>query len=199
MRLRLLPLAAAGFLTVAAGAAAAQTVSEIVITPRLGPDGRPTQLSRGVPFGDLDLRTVAGQDVLKARVRDTARDLCRELGEDRSGPSPLAQTCIDRAIAGSREQVRVAIADSFAGRYAVAPAVVPPAADAAAIEPDDEVDDTPDAAAAATDVSATASAPVASFTATTVTNGPVPDTPENRARLGGPDSRAGRQTSPASN
>ncbi len=32
-----------------------------------------------------------------------------------------------------------------------------------------------------------------------VTNGPVPDTPENRARFGGPNSRAGQMTAPAGN
>jgi hypothetical protein len=32
-----------------------------------------------------------------------------------------------------------------------------------------------------------------------VTNGPVPDTPENRARFGGPDSNAGRHTAPVGN
>ena len=34
---------------------------------------------------------------------------------------------------------------------------------------------------------------------TLVTNGPVPDTPENRALYGGPDSNGGRQTVPAGN
>lgn len=32
-----------------------------------------------------------------------------------------------------------------------------------------------------------------------ITNGPVPDTPENRARFGGPDSNGGRRTAPAGN
>ena len=32
-----------------------------------------------------------------------------------------------------------------------------------------------------------------------VTNGPVPDTPENRARFGGPDSAGGRATAPVGN
>jgi hypothetical protein len=39
----------------------------------------------------------------------------------------------------------------------------------------------------------------ASFSNLTVTNGPVPDTPENRSKFGGPDSRAGRMTKPAGN
>lgn len=60
----------------------------------------------------------------------------------------------------------------------------------------------------ATDVTAQAdtSAPAATDTAqdvvvttTLVTNGPVPDTPENRARFGGPNSRAGKMTDPAGN
>lgn len=37
------------------------------------------------------------------------------------------------------------------------------------------------------------------LTVETVTNGPVPDTRENRRRFGGPDSRAGRATAPAGN
>ena len=32
-----------------------------------------------------------------------------------------------------------------------------------------------------------------------VTNGPVPDTPENRERFGGPNSNGGRRTAPAGN
>jgi len=38
-----------------------------------------------------------------------------------------------------------------------------------------------------------------SYTVRTVTNGPVPDTPENRALYGGPISRGGANTSPAGN
>lgn len=34
---------------------------------------------------------------------------------------------------------------------------------------------------------------------TLVTNGPVPDTPANRAKYGGPNSRAGRHTKPIGN
>jgi len=34
---------------------------------------------------------------------------------------------------------------------------------------------------------------------TLVTNGPVPDTPENRARFGGPNSQGGRATAPVGN
>lgn len=41
--------------------------------------------------------------------------------------------------------------------------------------------------------------PTATVTNLTVTNGPIPDTPENRARYGGPRSHAGKMTKPAGN
>jgi hypothetical protein len=39
----------------------------------------------------------------------------------------------------------------------------------------------------------------ATFTSTTVTNGAVTDTPQNRARYGGPMPRAGKRTAPQGN
>jgi hypothetical protein len=36
-------------------------------------------------------------------------------------------------------------------------------------------------------------------TTSLTTNGPVPDTPENRAKYGGPMSRAGKHTAPRGN
>lgn len=44
-----------------------------------------------------------------------------------------------------------------------------------------------------------ATIPGATLTVETVTNGPVPDTPENRAKYGMPDSRAGKMTAPRGN
>jgi hypothetical protein len=52
---------------------------------------------------------------------------------------------------------------------------------------------------AATDAAAPASAQVASVTTSTVTNGPVPDTAENRAKYGQPMSRAGKRTAAKGN
>ncbi|MBU1378701.1 MAG: hypothetical protein KKE02_05530 [Alphaproteobacteria bacterium] len=46
---------------------------------------------------------------------------------------------------------------------------------------------------------ATSYAQAASVTTTTVTNGPVADTPENRAKYGSPMSRAGKRTTPKGN
>ncbi len=51
---------------------------------------------------------------------------------------------------------------------------------------------TPSADAAASNTNATVQN-------TTVTNGPVPDTPENRAKYGAPMSHAGKKTKPAGN
>jgi hypothetical protein len=45
----------------------------------------------------------------------------------------------------------------------------------------------------------TGTASAASFTSMTVTNGPVPDTKENRAKYGQPMSRAGKRTAAAGN
>jgi len=47
----------------------------------------------------------------------------------------------------------------------------------------------------------TATAPGGMTTASvqTVTNGPIPDTPENRAKYGAPMSRAGKRTAPVGN
>jgi hypothetical protein len=52
-------------------------------------------------------------------------------------------------------------------------------------------------AAVASDASTTT--PAASFTSMTVTNGPVPDTAENRSKYGDPMSRAGKRTAARGN
>lgn len=55
-------------------------------------------------------------------------------------------------------------------------------------------------ATAATETGTMASARTgASANATLVTNGPIPDTEENRAKYGGPQSRAGKMTDPTGN
>lgn len=57
-----------------------------------------------------------------------------------------------------------------------------------------------DGAASTTTTTQYSSAAVSPEVRTTlVTNGPVPDTPENRARFGGPDSQGGRATAPVGN
>ena len=192
---------AAGACAVAAFATAApslaQTVDEITVMGRLGPDGRPETLSRAVPIGDLDLRYDGGVAEARARVRAAAHDICRELGET-GGRSPIGASCEDGAVKSASDQLRVAVADARSNpNYAVA-AVVPapaPYAGPTAAEEDAAAD------AAAADASATVPdySSTATVTTTTITNGAVPDTPENRARFGGPISNGGRQTAPRGN
>lgn len=93
-------------------------VDELVITGPLGPDG-PRRLSQAVSLRDLDLVTPEDREILRIRIRDTARDLCRALGEEFSGPSPLIPSCRDQAVRDARPQVRLAIDQAYArARYA---------------------------------------------------------------------------------
>ena len=80
------------------------------------------------------------------------------------------------------------------------PADAPPVEEAA--PPADTTADTGEPTTAPSDVTATSATSVAgnvSVTTTTVTNGPVPDTAENRAKYGQPLSRAGRLTAARGN
>ena len=99
-----------------AGPAGAQAyVDEVVITGAPNVDGRPTSLSQTVSIRDLDLTTYEGREVLRLRVRATARDLCRALGEDRFVSGPLTnRSCEDKAIRDARPQVRLATNQAFA-------------------------------------------------------------------------------------
>jgi UrcA family protein len=182
-------LALAGFTAIAAAPALAQEVDEITVVGSMGRDGRPETLSRTVSFSDLDLATDAGADELRGRIRATARDLCRQLGE--TGGSGVTPSCVDLATRNALGDARVVIAQArspgaLAARSAPAPYVAPVGEVASA------ADET------AADVSATV--PVeTTYTTTTITNGPVPDTAANRARFGGPLSNAGQRTTPAGN
>jgi UrcA family protein len=92
-------------------------VGEVVVPGRYGPNG-PNTLSRVVSYRDLDLTTYAGQRELKLRIRDTARDVCRELGEGRgSGGSLLGRSCVEDAVQGARGQMRFAVARAQARSY----------------------------------------------------------------------------------
>lgn len=179
-------LAVAGFAALSAPAIA-QEVDEITVIGSFAPDGRPNSLSRVVNISDIDLRTDAGVSEVRSRVKATARDLCRELGElDRGGG--VVRPCEDKAVADAMSQARPIIQAARSGAlYAAAepaPYIAPPGA---AISVEESA--TP----------ASAEAPAVTYTTTTVTNGPVPDTPENRARFGGPMSNGGQRTAPAGN
>lgn len=186
MRTLILALVAGASLAAATTSALAQPVDELTVTGQWNGRGEPpASLSRVVDYGDLDLRNVADQTELRRRISATARDICDQLGQEQPNHLNLGHSCQERAVAGAMDQVRVAVAEAMNGEgpaYAVAapppePYVAPSAeaysANTAAVEP--------------------------SVTMQTVTNGPVPDTPANRARFGQPMSHAGQRTAAAGN
>jgi UrcA family protein len=193
MRNLLIAAGAAGAAALAAAAGApafAQTVEELTVIGQWNGRGEPpARLSRVVSYTDLDLRNAADQAELRRRIDVTARDICDELGEDRGNAGALGPSCRQRAVDDAMRQVRVAVAQA----YSVPPAyaVVGAAADTAYVAPAGPTVDASDAA------SPDVAAPPASYTTSTVTNGPVADTAANRARFGGPMSNAGKRT-PAS-
>jgi len=185
-------------LAAAAPALAQSTVDELTVTGQWnGRGGPPATLSRVVTFDDLDLRNGADQAVLRDRVTRAAADVCDELGQDRPNHTNLGRSCQDMAVAGAMDQVRIAVADAYA-RPPVAAYVAPvgEGADTAYVAP--AVPPETSAGAAIATSAETAAAP-ASYSTTTVSNGPVPDTPANRAKYGQPMSHAGKLTTPAGN
>lgn len=166
-----------GGLAALAAPVLAQSVDELTITGRYGSMDNVRELSRVVTYSDLDLTTPAGVDGLKFRVKDTARGLCAELGESGSG-GPLVPSCERQAINDAMAQVNMAIASATPRGDMIGPPMSMGAATAPMEDP---------------------AMPPATFTTRTITNGPVPDTAENRARYGQPMSRAGKMTAPRAN
>jgi UrcA family protein len=188
---KLLIAAALGALTATAAAPAlAQSVEELTVTGQWNGRGEPpATLSRVVSFDDLDLRSASDQAILRHRITDTARGICDELGSDRPNAANLGRSCQDLAVRDAMQQVRIAVAQAFDRPpvYVAAGA----GADTAYVAPAGPTVGSYDTSAARS--VDTAAAP-ASYTTETVTNGPVPDTPANRARYGGPMSNAGKRT-----
>jgi UrcA family protein len=92
------------------GEAAKTPTGEIIVT---APSGRPNAkgLSAPVSYRDLDLTTNTGRNSLSQRVRLTARDLCRRLGQSNKG-THAAGTCEQDAVNSTRVQQRTAIAQA---------------------------------------------------------------------------------------
>jgi len=88
-------------------------VDELVIPGPVYRDGRPARLSRVVNIRDLNLVMPQDREILRIRIRATARDICRELGEDFSGSS-IVPSCQDQAIRDARPQVKLAIDQAYA-------------------------------------------------------------------------------------
>jgi UrcA family protein len=179
--------AAAGALLVAAPAYA-QEVEELTVVGRAGPDGEARSLSQAVSYADLDLTLAADQVALKSRVSDAARSLCDRLGEGAT-TAAFGPSCRDAAVRDTQDQMKMAIAEAPARK----------AAELARAEADARARDQQAMAAETVAAPASAVVPAATYTVTTLTNGPVPDTPDNRSKYGGPMSRAGIRTAPAGN
>jgi UrcA family protein len=183
MRYLALATLAAAATTLASAPTFAQTVEELTIT---GHALKNQQLSKSrvVSFADLDLTRPADRRTLRMRVADTAGDVCEELNEPGPTPGNLGRSCQEIATRNGFADVKVAVANARGAAYA-----------------ETNLPDSwyaPAAETYSTSASATEPAP-ATYTTTTVTNGPVADTPENRARYGGPLSRAGERTAPKGN
>lgn len=193
-------LALAAAAAVGAPALAQSTVESVTVLGQWNGRGEPpASLSRVVDIADLDLRAAADQAEARHRIVDAARDVCDELGQDRPNKANLGRSCQDEAIKNADDQLRVAVADAYA-RPAYVVAAPAEGADTAYVAP---VGPTAPASDSATTVSGVTSADTAaaqaSYTTSTVSNGPVPDTPANRARYGQPMSHAGKQTRPVGN
>ena len=180
---------AAGVAIAGAGTALAQTtVGEVTVTGRYGPGPDARSLSAPVSYSDLDLTTGAGREALRQRIKLTARDLCRQLGEANMGGTAGQPSCEQDAVNSAAGQERVAFEQAVPPAYAVNPPAQPiEGSEVGAAEP---------GAPAATTYGQQAAATV---TSETVANEPVRDTPENRARYGGPMSQGGERTAPAGN
>ncbi len=80
-------------------------------TPLNAPPGR-VSLSHVVRYDDLDLRTREGAHELRARIRETARDICEQL--DAEGPIPLAGSppCYRTAVEPALNRAETAISEA---------------------------------------------------------------------------------------
>jgi UrcA family protein len=184
-RNRLLAGLAAAGLALAAAPSLAQDVDELTVTGRVGPSGEIEELSRAVSYADLDLTLASDRRILRDRVELTARELCDALGEPRAPVPPVSASCQRKAVNDAQSQMRQAFAMARPKTSLAYSEPLPPPAPRVS-------------APSAETYSAPTSARVPARVET-VTNGPVPDTLENRRRYGGPMSNAGRNTTPAGN
>jgi UrcA family protein len=166
-----------------APAFAQRTLEEVTVTGH-SPQNEQMSKSRAVSFADLDLTRKADRETLRMRVADTAANLCEELNEPGPSAANLGRSCQEIATRNAFADVKVAAAAARGAAYANAAFA--------------EEWNAPSAEAYSAPASATEPA-TATFTTSTVTNGPVADTPENRARYGGPMSNAGRRTAATGN
>lgn len=178
MRYLALATLAAAAATLASAPAFAQTVEEVTITGH-SLKNQELSKSRPVSFADLDLTRQADRQTLRTRVANTAGNVCEELNEPGPTPGNLGRSCQEIATRQALADVKVAVANARGEAFANAAFA--------------NGWDAPAAEAYSAPAAATEQAP-ATYTTTTVTNGPVADTPENRAKYGAPLSHAGKRT-----
>lgn len=177
--MRYLALATLAAATLSAAPALAQDIDTLTVT---GHGPRAQSLSEAVSYADLDLTQRADRATLQRRVSDTAGRLCNQLNQDPATHHNMGKSCKDVAIRDAMGQVRQAFADASSS-----PAYV----DAFGTPTSATVADRPYARATGFESNA--------YTVSTVENAPIPDTPANRARYGGPMSRAGQRTAAKGN
>lgn len=87
-----------------------QAVAEEVVVTAQYKGKELRRLSVPVSYRDLDLTTAKDRETLKRRVKDTAKEACRRLGEtDRSGNLP-GKSCEQAAVDGAGAQLQFAFA-----------------------------------------------------------------------------------------
>lgn len=120
--------ALAGAALALGGAAAfAQTVEELTVIGKMGPENKPMSLSYPVSFRDIDLKTQSGRDELDRRIVVTAAYLCKKLGEEATH-SPPVPTCRDQAVRDARPKAKRASEEAMARMtpWTAGPAWTPP-------------------------------------------------------------------------
>ncbi|HEY3948721.1 UrcA family protein [Phenylobacterium sp.] len=147
------------------------SVEALTVTGHL-PGFRIRSLSERVSYADLDLNYAGDRRRLEIRVNSAARRVCTQLNEASPSAANLGKSCQDRAVRDAMGQIHQAYADASSSSAYVDRYGTP----TSATEPD------PDA-----------------YGPQISTNGPIPDTPANRARYGAPLSAAGKRTSAIGN
>lgn len=126
-------------------------------------------LSERVSYADLDLNYARDRSRLETRVNNAARRVCTQLNEQSPSAANLGKSCQERAVRDAMGQVRQVFADAAGSAY-----VDRYGTPTSAVERD-------------------------SYGPQVSANRPIPDTPANRARYGGPASAAGKRTSASGN
>jgi UrcA family protein len=180
-------LALATFTAAAALSAAPALAQDIDTLTVTGHGPRAQSLSEAVSYADLDLTLRADRATLQRRVSDTAGRLCDELNQDPATHHNMGKSCKDVAIRDAMGQVRQAFADASASPAYVDAFGTP----ASATAPDRPYAQGPNGQEGGFESNA--------YTVSTVENAPIPDTAANRARYGGPMSRAGQRTAAKGN